>query len=375
MSRSVEYSEMLQRRVRRGDTRAQTASTWATVLDALERHDAEDAAALTAYAVDEATIHCDVMAQWRADLRALLTDKGRSAAAIAQSDAQLLALLPLPDGRPFDLPRLWHDFLDLTLQLQGAAYRTQWDQAAATVAQAREVWRQISDRDVDWCCGLMNELVVRCGEEVVPEMWECILWPLFTWRYDKFDVAKADWTTESLPTLLYVALEAMRAYLSTPGRDGAPLELEEHADRYVLRFDPCGSGGRAMRGDDVEGTPSRLEPPYNVQVIEGAYDWTDGKPGVCVYCNHCQVVLEHWPMDKFGYPLRVIEPPTYPASDRKTGRRQKCQWTMYKDPTAVPEAIYERAGRTKPTDFGSHAQAHQRGTEAPRKQANFIGGG
>ena len=36
--------------------------------------------------------------------------------------------------------------------------------------------------------------------------------------------------------------------------------------------------------------------------------------------------------------------------------RQKCQWQMFKDPTSVPEEIYTRSGRTKPTVFGSVAR-------------------
>jgi hypothetical protein len=317
-------------------------------------------------------IHCDVMTQWRADLRPLLYDKGTDAQDLAAAEGRLIDLLVLPDGAPLDVPKQWNDFLDVTMALQAAAYRGRWQDARALVVTARETWRRLSDRDVDWCCGVMNEYVTRFGEEAVPEMWERILWPLFNWRYDKFDIDKAAWEQDILPTLLYVAVEAMRAYLSTPRRDGAPLEVVEHEDRWVLRFDPCGSGGRAMRGEPLESAPSRMEAPFNFKVIEGAYDWTDGIEGVCVYCNHCQVLMEHWPMDRFGYPLRVVDPPTYPAHDRESGRRSKCQWTIYKDPTAAPAEIYERCGRTKPSAFGSSAHG---GGRADTPIATFIGGG
>jgi hypothetical protein len=356
--------------VRFGDPKDQAKSTWAKILEAIDGGVAEDAAALAAYAVDETKIHCDVMAQWRADLRAFLIEKGVSARDLQESEKAVIDLLALPDGSPFDLPRLWNEYLDLILKLQGQVFRGDWDAARETVKCARESWRRISDRDVDWCCGVMNEVVVRLGEEAVPEMYDRIIGPLFQWRYDKFDVSKADWESESLPTLLYVALEAMRAYLSTAWRDGSPLELIEHEDRWVLRFDPCGSGGRFVRGDWIEGTPSRIDPPYDFAVIEGAYDWTDGKNGICVYCNHCQVLLEHMPMDKFGYPVRVIEPPIYPDNARDE-TRQRCQWTMYKDPTTVPEEVYERCGRTKPSQFGSEAL----GTAGETTTTGFLGGG
>jgi hypothetical protein len=371
-SHSVEYSDVVKRRVRIGDAREQTRSTWSVIVDAIDRRDPADAARLLALAIDEATINSDVMRQWRSGLRTLALAKGITEAELASAEDRLLDLLTMTDGRPFDFAREWDVLLELTQGVQGAAHEHRWADARALVDHSRDQWRRISDRDVDWCSGVMDALVVHCGETVVPEIWEQVLWPLFNWRYDKFDVAKADWEDEILPTLLYVALEAMRTYLSTPDRGESPLELVEHEDRWVIRFDPCGTGGRSMRGEPLDDAGSRLDPPFDFQVIEGAYDWTDGKEGICVYCNHCQVLMEHWPMDRFGYPLRVVDPPTFPRSDRVTNRDAKCQWTIYKDPTAAPPEVYERAGRTKPTEFGSTAHGRRRANEST---ATFIGGG
>jgi hypothetical protein len=64
--------------------------------------------------------------------------------------------------------------------------------------------------------------------------------------------------------------------------------------------------------------------------------------------------MEHMPMDRFGYPVRVVDPPVYGKNDA-SGAPMKCKWTMYKDPTSVPEEFYERSGRTKPAEFGSRA--------------------
>ena len=69
MSQSIGYSEQLKRRVRVGDWQDQRRSTWDKIGEAIDRGDAEDAAALAAYTVDEAKIIYDVMAQWQADLR------------------------------------------------------------------------------------------------------------------------------------------------------------------------------------------------------------------------------------------------------------------------------------------------------------------
>jgi hypothetical protein len=66
--------------------------------------------------------------------------------------------------------------------------------------------------------------------------------------------------------------------------------------------------------------------------------------------------MEEIPMDRFGYPVRVIDPPALGETD-ENGKPVKCQWQMFKDPTAVPEEYYERVGRTKPSEFGSKANA------------------
>ena len=111
-------------------------------------------------------------------------------------------------------------------------------------------------------------------------------------------------------------------------------------------FDPCGSGGRALRGDIVEGTPSRLEPPYEFAYIEGAYDWTDGKSGMCVYCNHCQLLYEQWPMDRAGIPSswwipRRIRRVSGMTTLRDAGTRST------RAPEAVPDEVYARCGKKR----------------------------
>jgi hypothetical protein len=53
------------------------------------------------------------------------------------------------------------------------------------------------------------------------------------------------------------------------------------------------------------------------------------------------------PIDAFGYPVRVVEPPTYPSTSEA-----KCTWHVYKDPTHVPEGYYRAVGREKPANLG-----------------------
>ena len=91
----------------------------------------------------------------------------------------------------------------------------------------------------------------------------------------------------------------MRAHLCGPERLGN-LELVEHDDRFEISFDPCGSGGRGQRGDPVEGTPSRSDPPYGFGVTKEPHNWAGNEIGVCYYCAHCVFALELWPADRPG---------------------------------------------------------------------------
>jgi hypothetical protein len=203
----------------------------------------------------------------------------------------------------------------------------------------------LHDHDVDHIYGLMDAIVRRFGEETMRDVWEFMIGGLFTTRYAKFDTEQYSWE-ESLETNVYLALEAMRGHLVGPGRRGN-IEFEEDDERYTFRFDPCGSGGHLVRGDrEVEETPPRMEPPYGWAVLEEEHDFGWNKKGVCLYCTNCCVVMQLKPIETFGYPVRVVEPPTYP--DRKD---EKCTWHVYKDPRKVPDRYYADVGRTKPDDL------------------------
>ena len=120
------------------------------------------------------------------------------------------------------------------------AHRENADAALEKLDELKETWRRCHDRDVDHTYGLMSEIVKHLGEGSIGPMWDKVLLPLFSWRYEKFDIDKHPWE-EALDTLMLVACEAMRGHLVGPERTG-DFELIETEDRYILRFDPCGSG-------------------------------------------------------------------------------------------------------------------------------------
>ena len=353
MATEIQFSDILGRRVRMGSWEDQKVSTYRRILEALDARRWKDAAELGNYFVDEAFVCFSIYRQWIPDLTAFLRNKGISGDELDTVNRDIMARLDLPDGSRWDPRRQWDRFRSDVEEFVARCHREDADGARAQLDQMKETWRRCHDRDVDHTYGLMSEIQTRFGEDAIGEMYQSILLPLFAWRYDKFDIDKHPWD-EGLETLMLVACEAMRGHLVGPERTG-DFELIETDDRYILRFDPCGSGGRTIRGDWIEDTPPRMEEPYNWGVSQEPRSWNHNQTGVCLYCSHCIVLMEEMPMDRFGYPVRVIDPPIYPDTDRDPTRRQKCQWQMFKDPTQVPEEYYERVGRTRPSVFGSEA--------------------
>ena len=347
---TIEFYPALGRRTRVGTWQDAKISTYRKIREAIADGRWTEAADLADYFVDEADCCYSIYRQWIPDIASFLADEGLDAEAMAEVHARILARLDLPDGTPFSPYRQWDVFKGAVRTLVGHLHREEADASYAALDVACEEWRRCHDRDVDHSYGLMDEVVQRFGEASLGRMWERVIIPLFSWRYEKFDTDKASWDT-ALETLMLVACEAMRGHLVGPERRG-DFELIETEDRYILRFDPCGSGGRTIRGDLVEGTPPRMEAPYNWAVSQEPHPWNHFQTGICHYCTHCINLMEMVPMDRFGYPLRVVDPPRYPDPEGT----QKCQWQMFKDPTAVPAELYTRAGRTKPSAFGSIAQ-------------------
>jgi hypothetical protein len=366
----VAFTELLGRRVRMGSWEDQKISTYQKIREALDASSWDEAAQLESYFVDEANVCFTLYRQWIGDLTGFLRDGGVAEATITARNEQLQQLATLPDGSPWHPRAHWDRFLSEIQAVTAATYREQTDEAKELMATAKETWRQAHDRDVDHTYALMSLIKEELGEPAIREMFDRVLLPLFVWRYAKFDIDKYPWD-EGLEVLMLVACEAMRGHLVGPERTG-DMELIETEDRFILRFDPCGSGGRTIRGDNIEDTPARMEPPYDWKVTEEEHPWNHYTKGVCLYCTHCIILMEEMPMDQFGYPVRVIDPPVYPDPNQGAEGPQKCQWQMFKDPTKVPEEYYERVGRKKPAAFGSKAQGSR---ELPVVSAGLPGAG
>lgn len=139
---------------------------------------------------------------------------------------------------------------------------------------------------------------------------------------------------------VFLSAEIMRAHRSGPDQDGR-LEVVDQGERITIRMDPCGSGGRMRRGDPVDGTPSRLGPPYNFGVTKAAHDWCWGLKGVPYYCVHC-AINEILPLEWGGWPLWV--------TGYRPDAAEPCAWHFYKRPELIPEKYFTRLGFKKPVE-------------------------
>lgn len=162
-----------------------------------------------------------------------------------------------------------------------------------------------------------------------------------------FRVTQVRWVTKRYAALrsmspaefLALTVEGMRGHFSGSGRLG-DITVSDEGDYFVLSFDPCGTGGRMRRCDEVTGSPPRSESPYRFGFTARPWPWSWGRAGICYYCAHCAVVNEILPIEGHGYPMRVTQHPEDP--------RGPCRWVIYKDPGKVPAEAYLRVGKNPP---------------------------
>ena len=344
------WSENLGKRVRTGDWLDQSVSTVEKIEDAIEEENPEMAAQLIDYFMEEAKVCHLIYLNWFSSFYEWLIERGAS----EDKFQEIYELLAFPDGEIFDAQAgvpvdRWSTIGSeagvVANEIRGGGVESKI--AIKRLSSLRESWRQLHDRWVDLLSALMTLAAEKGGEEGLEAMYRDALEPYISERYMVYDLRERSYE-ETIERNLYTSFEAMRGHLCGPQRRG-DIELQEHSDRWELSFDPCASGGRILRGDNVEGTGSRCEPPYSFGVTQDEHDWSWNKKGVCYYCAHCCLALERIPAERWGHPVRVVDPPLYPQ-DVGGSEEKKCTWTIYKKLEDIPDKVYERIGLKKPTD-------------------------
>jgi hypothetical protein len=240
-----------------------------------------------------------------------------------------------------DMPRQWAGVQELATRAELACLAGNRQAASELVEGFRSAWVTVHDRFCDMVCALFSLAAGELGESVVGAMWDDAIGDMYPTR-DEYAADRRPWA-ESVELLLADAALSLRGHLSGPGRTGE-VSLHEEEDRWVFRFEPCGSGGRTLRDDANADGAARVGPPFGFRVTTQEHDWAWRTKGVCLYCAHCCQLQERASITRLGYPVRVVEPPVWGTDEP----REYCTWSVYKDPQLVPDEAYRRVGETKP---------------------------
>lgn len=337
----VAFEPFLGRLARVGSPAEMAQGTYRVINEAIGTGAWTSAAELLEVTLLEAEELHEIYALWPKQVLQWLHRNDNHHRAAEELAAQITQLQAIIGGDPAEeFEPGWRHYVDLTQQAQDACAQ-QDPNAAAMAEQARAHWQGIHDRAVDWLYGLLDIVVRRHGEESLLPVWNLLMGDWYLAHERRLSLDNQPWQ-ESVRQLRLAILDGFHAHLTGPQRLG-DVELLEEQDRVGFRFAPCGSGGRAI-SRSANGDSSRAEPPYNFAVTTAEHDWAWNMTGICAYCVHCCLLNELEPIDRLGYPTRVIDPPRWPQD----AENPTCTWWIYQDPSLVPEEIYRRVGRSKP---------------------------
>jgi len=319
------YSDKLGRHLRTGSAASLGVSTTQLAVEALADGRPADAAAYVPYLIGETERIYGIFCLWLTELRAYAEQWLPEVDAHYQRIAVALGCEP-PMQQSATLSE------ELLAACSTAIETADCDALARHLAAIREELRRVHDAQAEWCWALLTLLRDELGEDRMDDVLRKTEEEWVTARY----AALSEMTPRELFEL---TIEGMRGHLTGPDRMGE-IQVTEDDEKFVLSFDPCGSGGRMRRGDAVRGQPPAAERPGLFGATNAAHDWSWNEEGVCLYCAHCAVVNEILPIERIGSPMRVTE---HPAS-----AEDPCRWTIYKSPGAVPDEAYRRVGKPAP---------------------------
>lgn len=225
----------------------------------------------------------------------------------------------------------WKPPLDAILdQLRAAIGNGQRDTARDLLETYHQAGKPFHDGFCDWAWLWMTLVADTHGEDVMFEQFRVIGMLLRGEGLKR----QANLPIEEL--VLQMAM-AMRGHRCGPGEEG-DIEVIDEDDRYIIRFDACGSGGR-MRRRGLDGLPARQDPPFNFGTNKKPVPESWGLTDVPYYCSHCAQWSEMMTTDILGYPARItlFDP---------DGTRP-CAWAIYKKPEDIPQEYFDRIGRER----------------------------
>lgn len=341
--RGVAYEAFLSRDARTGSWNDLGRGTYRVIQEEIEKENFELAAELLGVTILEAEELHEIYGHWTDDVLVWLSNRN-----VTELDVEVQRLRELIGAEAFDgFEDGWQRYCELT-DTAITLVRSSDPDAGARVEEARAYWQRIHDGAVDALYGVLDVVVRRTGEDSLREVWDMLMSDWYDAHVVRMNVLNQDWS-ESARQLRVAILDGFHAHLTGAERLG-DVEVIDEQDRWGFRFAPCGSGGRTM-SDQASAGGARPGPPYGFAVTTKRHDWAWNTEGICAYCVHCCLLNELIPIDRLGYPTRVIDAPVWPA-DRAD---PTCTWWVYKDPSRVPDEVYARVGRTRPQNIPGSA--------------------
>ena len=187
---------------------------------------------------------------------------------------------------------------------------------------ANRMYREFSvihDLYTDWIADMMDYVYRGQGED---ELYRALRKTIGASLAPIANMEKVDFRrrVETLATILRGHLVA--------------LELEEDDEKVCMKMKPCGSGQRLLEAGGYD-------PPRNLTMIDKPHVMTWGLADFPIYCTHAPV-MEILCMEQLGWPVFVVLP------DSKVAR-QSCRYCVYKNAKDIPDAVYARVGKQKPS--------------------------
>lgn len=317
----LEYNALLGRDLRVDDIETIGRSTYSLIEEAIRNGRNDDVLLLLPYYLKELQIMHEILMIWAQDImRYLIRRDTGSENAVADTLSAVIC-------------KTWRDFeLGIApLQQVGTAVVAGNQQAALDALE--RMWLEFKvphDVLVAW----INEMFAYLARDAEQHVLDSILethQSIWGNRYEKWD-QMTPWEKVAL------TVEGMRGHLSGQSRKGDVLVREED-DRFLIAFDPCGTGGVLRRGDPETGRRPYATDGMNKQ----PQDWIwEEKTGVHWYCTHCAIAMEWLPGRQRGYVFRPL--------DHNLDHNAPCVWYVYKDEKQSRAYHYPRTGLDIPLE-------------------------
>jgi hypothetical protein len=205
----------------------------------------------------------------------------------------------------------------------------------------------VLDINVDLVGGFPSFWMESYGEETLFEVYRLLMirnrglesWPVLPIK--RHDDPPVDHLANNIDYAFDHGLHMVRPHRMGALDGTGGFVMKEFEDRYEVLWDPCYTGGRMRRGDQISKTPPYTSHPYNYYTTQAAHDWTGGKRGLTGYCIHCYILHDLMDVEQTGYLGQwVVSYPDNPWDP--------CPYVAYKDLDWIPEEAYTKLGKVKP---------------------------